>query len=448
MVRAMESFSVPPFQLEAGGPMLVIRNTFVDCHEDHVTPPELVRSGSCPAELSCLKSGPRQRPGEENSIGTAETASSEGGESGLLNRARKEMVTPEKWVDSSSSEDEDDELVGALTRAATHSALSNSPWRALGRRAHEAILGASSEQGSPESRGAASSGPRLKHGYKSKKLQAPATADDLNSDSSSSSSSSSGSSSDPSEIGHVPEYPHLEDEDIVAINAMRNYTVLDSECALSMPVLMLPENALAGTQAAQNDHGKQSGAVEVPQAQDGEKENDEEQENDDAEDDVLHSPQPQMLRCKRSPHGVYRVTWVLDARKLKGNDKQAVSPAFALRLGHGDRKREATFKMMIYPKSSGDATQGAGCFKKARGHGAIQLKCEAAIAEEFAQVTYQMSIGNRSKMQPQRAGAHNFAHSAVCGLPKGKDLWNFNSAVDTSTMLFFVILEIATQIPQ
>merc|ERR1719217_1037191 len=49
--------------------------------------------------------------------------------------------------------------------------------------------------------------------------------------------------------------------------------------------------------------------------------------------------------------GAYRVHWTVDARKLRSNDKQAVSPPFE--LSFGPHFPSVIFKMMAYPKVMG-----------------------------------------------------------------------------------------------
>jgi len=91
------------------------------------------------------------------------------------------------------------------------------------------------------------------------------------------------------------------------------------------------------------------------------------------------SPQPQTLtRVFSISRNAFRINWTVDARKLRGNDKQAVSPPFELSFGPGHPS--VTFKMMIYPKVSSE-NKGGASFKKAKGKGSIQLKCEAELEE-------------------------------------------------------------------
>lgn len=166
--------------------------------------------------------------------------------------------------------------------------------------------------------------------------------------------------------------------------------------------------------------------------------------DDDGKGQDVGVPQPQTVkRTFNRSSGVYRVLWIVDARKLRGNDKQAVSPPFELFISG---QQGTTFKMMIYPSSSSSAKKGA-CFKKALGRGYIQLKCEAELPETFAEVSYKVSIGSGAQAQEPRGSTHDFSKSAICGLPKGDDTWDFNSVVDQASMTFNVVLELVPHSP-
>merc|ERR1719293_212184 len=86
-------------------------------------------------------------------------------------------------------------------------------------------------------------------------------------------------------------------------------------------------------------------------------------------------PMPQTLQRSTSVStGATRIEWIVDARKLRGNDKQAVSPSFDLTCGG----RTLPFKMMIYPRQVCDQRGGAS-FKKSGGRGSVTIKCEADV---------------------------------------------------------------------
>mmetsp|Transcript_75539 Transcript_75539/g.245634 ORF Transcript_75539/g.245634 Transcript_75539/m.245634 type:complete len:471 (+) Transcript_75539:70-1482(+) len=153
-------------------------------------------------------------------------------------------------------------------------------------------------------------------------------------------------------------------------------------------------------------------------------------------------PQPQTLTRHQSPTGYFRVIWTVDARKLRGNDKGAVSPPFE--LSFGDQFPNVTFKMMLYPKVVNDA-KGGSSFKRAHGRGYVQLKCEEGLPPLIANVNYRISIGsgNNSNMtEPRGPVPHNFSSNAVCGLPKEQEEWDFSSVVDQNSQTFVVCLEI------
>jgi len=158
------------------------------------------------------------------------------------------------------------------------------------------------------------------------------------------------------------------------------------------------------------------------------------------------APQPQTLTRTFSINSAcFRVHWVVDARKLRGNDKQAVSPPFE--LSFGSQFPNVTFKMMIYPKIVNDSKGGAS-FKKAKGRGYVQLKCEAELSEAIANVSFRISIGSGDKHEePRGPVSHNFSSSAVCGLPKDLEEWDFASVVDQESMTFVVCLEIVPKAP-
>mmetsp|Transcript_11808 Transcript_11808/g.21507 ORF Transcript_11808/g.21507 Transcript_11808/m.21507 type:complete len:496 (-) Transcript_11808:189-1676(-) len=139
--------------------------------------------------------------------------------------------------------------------------------------------------------------------------------------------------------------------------------------------------------------------------------------------------------------------WIVDAKKLTQNYKQAVSPEFRITFGSGPSKKEVVFKLIIYPRTHADGgKKGNGSFKKTRGRGVVQLKCDTVLTDAAgAEVTFSIGIGSSDETaEHQMRGPvlHNFAQSAVCGLEKSEEEWDFQQAVD-NTGTFGVSLEIA-----
>lgn len=154
--------------------------------------------------------------------------------------------------------------------------------------------------------------------------------------------------------------------------------------------------------------------------------------------------QPQSLTQAFDPNtGTAHVRWTVDARKLRGNDKHAVSPHFNLDFGR--QAPPVPFKMMIGPNPS-DVGRGGASFKKACGRGIVQLKCES-MSETALGVIFRFAIGNTRKKQPPcRSIEHNFAVSAIanvtCEQSRDPIEWDFTKAVDQESMTFDVFLEI------
>jgi len=153
------------------------------------------------------------------------------------------------------------------------------------------------------------------------------------------------------------------------------------------------------------------------------------------------SPQPQTLLRASSPGGVLHVRWTVDARKLRGRDKIAVSPPFELDSPRG------TFRLMLCPKAVSDRKGGAS-FQKAKGRGFVQVKCEAALGEATAGVlSLRISVDSgrpgSAAQEPSRGPVrHDFAQSGVCC---HEEEWNFTQAVDEASQTFAVSVELLTQ---
>jgi hypothetical protein len=145
----------------------------------------------------------------------------------------------------------------------------------------------------------------------------------------------------------------------------------------------------------------------------------------------------QMSACATT--GRRRLEWIVDSRKLRGNDKQAVSPTFNLACGC----ILLPFKLMIYPNFVSDR-QGGGSFKRSCGRGSVTLKCEADLTEEgMPPLTYRNYIGSGATAQPPRAPVmHDFSKSAVSSLPSDVGEWHFSAVVAGTPSVFIVGLEV------
>merc|ERR1712187_208879 len=162
---------------------------------------------------------------------------------------------------------------------------------------------------------------------------------------------------------------------------------------------------------------------------------------------MSQSSQPYILTrtlCKNS--GTHRVYWTVDARKLNGSSRTAVSPAFEIVAGG-----PLAFKMILSPVVAYEGKGGAS-FKKSKGRGTIQLKCEADMKScGGSLVTFMIAVGKSRedvrKEELRGPVTHDFvAQNGLCGLPKGQETWDFNQFVDTPSQTFVICLEILRNI--
>lgn len=142
---------------------------------------------------------------------------------------------------------------------------------------------------------------------------------------------------------------------------------------------------------------------------------------------------PRELRLEREESGRVSVQWPVDARKLQGKDRQIVSSSFEL-------FPDMACKLMIKPKPKG-LSKGLASFQKARGWGSIELKMVEGDATSL-QFSFRLSIGSAWNCPPRGPVEHTFADSAVCGLPKEEEDWDLRAAVDPTSNILLVTLEV------
>lgn len=162
----------------------------------------------------------------------------------------------------------------------------------------------------------------------------------------------------------------------------------------------------------------------------------------------LPPPPQQLTRAVSAVSQKLRIHWTMDARKLRGNDKVAVSPPFEVSLGDG-AFADVTFKIMVYPRLVSDGRGGAS-FRKSKGFGQIQVKCEAELQEaQDGWLRFWVKVGNQSMPidQWQKRGpfTHDFKQNGVGGLPKDQEEWNFEQCVDKATNTFLIVLELDSE---
>eukprot|EP00929_Paragymnodinium_shiwhaense_P096645 TRINITY_DN5829_c0_g1_i1.p1 TRINITY_DN5829_c0_g1~~TRINITY_DN5829_c0_g1_i1.p1 ORF type:complete len:303 (-),score=45.61 TRINITY_DN5829_c0_g1_i1:261-1169(-) len=127
------------------------------------------------------------------------------------------------------------------------------------------------------------------------------------------------------------------------------------------------------------------------------------------------------------------IAWTVDARKLDSDNKVIVSPSFDVDVAG----QTVPFKVILTPKET-VVKKGGPSFKRSKGHGTIQLKCESAGA--FAKpVEIKFAVGRSGLKGPV---VHDFDNAGVCTLKRQKAHWNFSQAVDAPSQTFDIRIEI------
>jgi len=146
---------------------------------------------------------------------------------------------------------------------------------------------------------------------------------------------------------------------------------------------------------------------------------------------------PQTVAKTLRLDGTLQVMYVVDARKLKVNDKVIISPTFELSAAHPGQ-----YRIIINP--SPIKARGGPTFKNTGGLGNVQLKCEDRSEGKIAfHVLINDGRPNSLRSEPPRGPVeHDFTDGSVCGLAKKIEEWDFNKVVDQHSKTFAVVLDI------
>jgi len=110
-----------------------------------------------------------------------------------------------------------------------------------------------------------------------------------------------------------------------------------------------------------------------------------------------------------------------------------------------------SFRMMLLPKVV-DERKGGASFKRAKGRGLVQVKCEENLLADpgSSVLVLRLSVRGGGGAEPEGPGTrepargpvrHDFAERGICGLPKEEEEWDFGKIVNGS-QTFIVCLEI------
>lgn len=127
------------------------------------------------------------------------------------------------------------------------------------------------------------------------------------------------------------------------------------------------------------------------------------------------------------------IAWVVDARKLSSDHKVLVSPSFELALAG----RIVSFKVFLTSREV-TSRKGGHSFKKSRGIGSLQLKCETLSSlTDSVDVTFSVGSGFASG-----SVVHDFAQTGICSLKGDRDNLDFTKAVDRVSQSFEICVQI------
>lgn len=123
------------------------------------------------------------------------------------------------------------------------------------------------------------------------------------------------------------------------------------------------------------------------------------------------------------------VKWCVDGSRFDSHQERILSPEFQI---HFPGQSEAfSFRMVILATQTG-GKHGAG-FRKAKGRGSIEFKCQSTVPANVASVTFRTSMGVMGHHGHQVAAKpiwHNFVDKTCCPLRNGEEIdWDFKQSV-------------------
>jgi len=136
----------------------------------------------------------------------------------------------------------------------------------------------------------------------------------------------------------------------------------------------------------------------------------------------------------------FSVCWTVDAHKVRGNEKQTMSPHFELPLGPTGELIK--LRLAVYPKTADP--RSAVNFKSSKGKGYVQIKCDSNGYCAAAPMRFTLAVGGGHRTQGIRGPVeHDFAKNSIAGLPRHCDCWDFRAATESRSTMFSIFLEIA-----
>lgn len=115
--------------------------------------------------------------------------------------------------------------------------------------------------------------------------------------------------------------------------------------------------------------------------------------------------------------------WHVDAKKLESNDRQIISPSFAISEG-------VSVKLMIKPSCRS--------FNRSKGVGSVEVKF-VGESTPAPKIRFSISVGHQAACAPLE---HDFGKSLVCTSAKQLQDWNFSSSISRASQSLLVSLHV------
>lgn len=101
------------------------------------------------------------------------------------------------------------------------------------------------------------------------------------------------------------------------------------------------------------------------------------------------------------------------------------------------------FRICLFPyipQSNVKHQKGTNCFKKSKGRGRAELKCEANLSEDIPKLQVRFGVGDTTSDHKSDWVAHNFGQQSTCRLP-GDEPWNFKSVAERNVFNVYAIVK-------
>lgn len=122
------------------------------------------------------------------------------------------------------------------------------------------------------------------------------------------------------------------------------------------------------------------------------------------------------------------VRWCVDGTRFESHQERILSPEFQLHFP--GQAEPFSFRLVILATQTG-GKHGAG-FRKAKGRGSIELKCQSTVPANVANAVFSISMGHGIGRQTNPTPiVHNFVDKTCCPLRNGEEAdWDFKQSVD------------------